>query len=132
MSALLQKLVEKLEDENDELRERVRQLEELCFGTTALMPAELELTGSESRLLAHLLAAPHATKDSLLAAIYSARPDDPPEIKIIDVFVCKVRKKIRPFGLDIQTVWGQGYLMPPASKAKLRTMMGESAAASSG
>jgi two-component system, cell cycle response regulator CtrA len=37
---------------------------------------------------------------------------DEPEIKIIDVFVCKIRAKLRKVnGHEIETVWGRGYVM---------------------
>jgi two-component system cell cycle response regulator CtrA len=36
------------------------------------------------------------------------------EQKILDVFVCKIRKKIKgAFGIDIiETCWGRGYMVP--------------------
>ena len=37
---------------------------------------------------------------------------DEPETKIIDVFICKLRKKIEQSGAaqsGIKTVWGRGY-----------------------
>ena len=39
---------------------------------------------------------------------------DEPELKIIDVFICKLRKKFREAtGADtnIETVWGRGYVL---------------------
>jgi len=39
---------------------------------------------------------------------------DEPELKIVDVFVCKLRKKlVEATGEDIciQTVWGRGYVL---------------------
>jgi two-component system cell cycle response regulator CtrA len=46
---------------------------------------------------------------------------DEPEVKIIDVFVCKLRKKLANAsgGLDyIETVWGRGYaLREPIKRA---------------
>jgi len=50
------------------------------------------------------------TKEMLLNHLY--RGMDEPEIKIIDVFVCKLRKKLaEPTGGKsyIETVWGRGY-----------------------
>lgn len=55
------------------------------------------------------------TKQALLSSLYQLRPDDPPEIKIVDVWICKLRKKLKPLGINIDTVWGQGYRMLPAS-----------------
>jgi len=38
---------------------------------------------------------------------------DEPELKIIDVFICKLRKKLAVAGADnlIGTVWGRGYMI---------------------
>jgi two-component system cell cycle response regulator CtrA len=52
------------------------------------------------------------TKETFLNHLYGEM--DEPEAKIIDVFVCKLRKKLNAFtnGRDyIETVWGQGYLI---------------------
>lgn len=43
--------------------------------------------------------------------------DEPPEIKIVDVFVCQIRRILREAGLNqdcIQTIWGQGYRVQEA------------------
>jgi len=45
---------------------------------------------------------------------------DEPEIKIIDVFICKLRKKLAQAGADglIGTIWGRGYILrQPAQDA---------------
>lgn len=51
------------------------------------------------------------TKEMFLSHLY--RGLDEPEMKIIDVFVCKLRKKLAKYsGNDyIQTVWGRGYML---------------------
>jgi two-component system cell cycle response regulator CtrA len=44
---------------------------------------------------------------------------DEPEIKIIDVFICKLRKKLANAsgGKDyIETVWGRGYVIRESSE----------------
>jgi two-component system cell cycle response regulator CtrA len=44
---------------------------------------------------------------------------DEPEIKIIDVFICKLRKKLAnaSSGKDyIETVWGRGYVLREPSE----------------
>jgi two-component system, cell cycle response regulator CtrA len=90
------------------LRERVRQLEEALVPESVAVPLEFGLTGAEARVFAHLASRDFATKQSLMLALYGDRPEEP-EIKIVDVFVCKLRKKIARFGVSIETVWGQGY-----------------------
>jgi two-component system cell cycle response regulator CtrA len=52
------------------------------------------------------------TKDMFLDHLYGGM--DEPEQKIVDVFICKLRKKIAALTGDdnaIQTVWGQGYVL---------------------
>lgn len=81
----------------------------------ALDGVQVSLTGSEYDLFERLARTPDVlvSKDTLLADIYKGR--DVPEIKIIDVFVCKIRKKLlqaHPHGdLCLQTVWGRGYMI---------------------
>jgi hypothetical protein len=55
-----------------------------------------------------------SVEDSLTSLL---RGLDEPEVKIIDVFVCKIRKKLARAGLDgiIGTVWGRGYTIQDAS-----------------
>lgn len=57
------------------------------------------------------------TKEMFLNHLYSSM--DEPEIKIIDVFVCKLRKKLAKFsgGTNyIETVWGRGYMLKDYEK----------------
>lgn len=104
-----------LERENEELREKVRQLEELC-GFRLHVPVEFGLTDAEGRLFGHMVKAEAVTKDGAMAVLYGHRPNEVPEIKIVDVFICKMRKKLLKFNVEIETIWGQGYRLPAASK----------------
>ena len=52
------------------------------------------------------------TKEMFLSKLYPS--GDEPEVKIIDVFICKIRRKLKAVtGGDplIDTVWGRGYLL---------------------
>ncbi len=52
------------------------------------------------------------SKEALLDHLYAGR--DEPETKIIDVFVCKLRKKLNEASGGqhyIETVWGRGYML---------------------
>lgn len=59
------------------------------------------------------------TKQGALTEVYGGR--DEPELKIVDVFVCKIRAKLAKVGATdtIETVWGQGYRW--SKEVKLRT-----------
>lgn len=99
------------QEEIETLRERVRQLEDALVPDAVTVPIEWRLTSSEARLFAFLTTREVATKAAIMQALYSDRPDEDPEIKIVDVFICKLRKKVVPFGVDIETVWGRGYTL---------------------
>ena len=52
------------------------------------------------------------SKDRFMSHLYGGR--DEPELKIIDIFMCKLRKKLAAAsgGADfVETVWGRGYML---------------------
>jgi len=72
------------------------------------------LTSTEFELFRFLLdkAGMVASKDALFDRMYqlvAAEEDVPSGTKIVDVYVCHLRKKLIPLGLEIATVWGRGY-----------------------
>jgi two-component system cell cycle response regulator CtrA len=74
----------------------------------------LHLTGKEYGIieLLSLRKGTTLTKEMFLNHLYGGM--DEPEVKIIDVFICKLRKKIEDAtGGDnyIETVWGRGYVL---------------------
>lgn len=105
----MQDLLDRQHEEIEMLRERVRQLEQVLVPDSITVPVEWRLTSSEARLFAFLTTRDVASKSAIMQALYSDRADEDPEIKIIDVFVCKLRRKVKPFGVKIETVWGRGY-----------------------
>lgn len=130
MSEAPQTLIERLEAENDALRARVAELEKLALGTGSdLIKAELavQLTASERTVLATLMQRERATKDQLMSALYRDMHRDEAEPKIVDVFICKLRKKLKPHGIDIQTLWGQGYFLDAANKKLIKGAVDEAA-----
>ncbi len=115
--------VASLEAENERLQDRVDQLEEAFGLRVRLTPPEWGLTGKERRLLGILLARELMTKSAAMTGLYEPGADDEPQMKIIDVFICKLRKKLKPFEIEIETVWGEGYRMSAAMKARAQAMM---------
>lgn len=75
------------------------------------------LTKQEAAVFEQLRAARGAvlTKEHLLSNLYLVEADEA-EIKIIDVFVCKLRKKLKPLGVEIGTAWGRGYRLVPKAE----------------
>ena len=61
------------------------------------------------------------TKEMFLNHLYGGM--DEPEIKIIDVFVCKLRKKLAVASGGnnfIETVWGRGYVLRDPKESQIR------------
>jgi len=74
----------------------------------------VNLTGREYAMLEMLAlrAGSTLTKEMFLNGMYGGM--DEPELKIIDVFICKLRKKLADASGGknyIETVWGRGYLL---------------------
>jgi two-component system cell cycle response regulator CtrA len=62
------------------------------------------------------------TKEMFLNHLYGGM--DEPEVKIIDVFICKLRKKLANASMGknyIETIWGRGYVLrePTDNEAKI-------------
>ena len=82
--------------------------------TAEVNGARVHLTGKEYQMLKllSLRKGTTLTKEMFLNHLYGGM--DEPEIKIIDVFICKLRKKLATAsdGKDyIETVWGRGYVL---------------------
>jgi two-component system cell cycle response regulator CtrA len=82
--------------------------------TVEVAGQRVHLTGKEYQMLEllSLRKGTTLTKEMFLNHLYNGR--DEPELKIIDVFVCKLRKKLsQATGGEnyIQTVWGRGYVL---------------------
>ncbi len=73
----------------------------------------VHLTGKEYQMfeLLSLRKGTTLTKEMFLNHLYGGM--DEPELKIIDVFICKLRKKLQKAAGDhfIETVWGRGYVL---------------------
>lgn len=72
---------------------------------------KFKMTVTESRILSSLMDGRPHSKDSIFNAVWFDRMLDPPEMKIVDVMICKVRKKLFAYGVEIETIWGSGYCL---------------------
>ena len=82
--------------------------------TVTVGDAPVHLTGKEYQMLEllSLRKGTTLTKEMFLNHLYGGM--DEPELKIIDVFICKLRKKLsQATGGEnyIETVWGRGYVL---------------------
>ena len=82
--------------------------------TTEVNSTRVNLTGKEYQVLELLSLRQGMTisKEMFLNHLYGGM--DEPELKIIDVFMCKLRKKLANASGGknyIETVWGRGYIL---------------------
>ena len=81
---------------------------------------QVNLTGKEYSILELLVLRKGMvlTKEAFLNHLYGGM--DEPEMKIIDVFICKLRRKLQLAGADnlIGTVWGRGYMLREPQSAE--------------
>ncbi len=82
----------------------------------------IHLTPSEYKVLELLSLRKNSvlTKEMCLNHLYNGLKE--PEVKIIDVFICKLRKKLAAAagaGNQIETVWGGGYMLRDAPVTQL-------------
>lgn len=90
----------------------------------------VHLTGKEYQMLEllSLRKGTTLTKEMFLNHLYGGM--DEPELKIIDVFICKLRKKLAEAtgGSNyIETVWGRGYVLRDPGAADLPARLAASA-----
>lgn len=110
-----------LTEQNETLREEVRQLREL-LSPPILPPLSWGLTRSETRLLSALRAAgPRVLSRERAIAAICDRFDDLPGPKLIDAHVSRIRTKLRRAGqsIRIQAIYYEGYRLTPESLAAL-------------
>jgi two-component system, cell cycle response regulator CtrA len=102
-------------------------IDDLCVNLDTKMVeingARVYLTGKEYQMLELLSLRKDRTltKEMFLSHLYGGL--DEPEMKIIDVFICKLRKKLANAsgGKDyIETVWGRGYVMREHEQAEAK------------
>ncbi len=114
LSARLQAIVRRSKGLADSLVQIGRMTINLHARNVEIDGQPLHVTAKEYSILELLALRKGMTlsKETFLDHLYGGM--DEPEQKIIDVFICKLRKKIAAIAPDahnIQTVWGHGYVM---------------------
>lgn len=96
--------------------------ENLKFATIRLLKA----TRLEAIIFAMLLKRHEATKAQLHTVVEQNRPTEnssPTDPKMIDVIICRLRAKLKPYDAKITTVWGLGYRMDQADRDKMIALL---------
>jgi two-component system cell cycle response regulator CtrA len=127
MSNLRDELIRKLEEENDDLRRRIEMLEEQV-GVRFESPPQFCFSKNESVIFGLLMKNEIVLRTSMMTELYLHKQDEA-LIKIVDVWICKMRRKLDPYGIRIETQWGQGYFIGRECKAKAKAILDQARAA---
>jgi two-component system cell cycle response regulator CtrA len=106
--------IEELEEENRQLKQQLATLFE--------MPHALGLSGTEGRILAYIFKQSPRTAhlERLCFVIWPGRSITK---EMINVYLFRIRKKLKPFGIELQTIYGEGYFLDIVSAAKLKALI---------
>jgi two-component system cell cycle response regulator CtrA len=108
-----------LEQENEKLKRIITSLRPA--GDDFALVRKFDLTRSEEALLSPLMTRALCSKEHLFDSLYLCFEDraSEPSIKIVDVFICKLRDKLEKYGVTIETRWGWGYYLTKETKAQI-------------
>jgi len=121
--ARIQAIVRRAKGHSESVIRTCKLLVNLDSRTVEVDGAPLRLTGKEYGILEllSLRKGTTLTKEMFLNHLYGGM--DEPELKIIDVFICKLRKKLANASNGknyIETVWGRGYVLREPSDDEAR------------
>ena len=109
---------DELQDYVFELEERIRAIEgQKDMDPEFNLRRYFNLTETEGRILALMSDGRVRDKERLLTLVYGASPNTP-GIKIMDVYISRLRKKLKGSGITISTVWGAGYVVDHPEKLR--------------
>lgn len=105
----------------DTALERIRQLE-ACLVPYVAWTDSVQLTGRERQVLSMIMARAIATRTAIDTVLYGMRME-PISESTISVFVSKIRRKLRPLGITINTQHGVGFYMAPDMQKRARDLL---------
>jgi hypothetical protein len=107
--------------------DRIEELEEVLGidrSMTNRIRGALGVSRDQAKMLGLLISRNIVTHTAMFTVLYGARPDcDQPATKIMDVQLCKLRRRLSQHGIAIKTEWGEGWAMSLGEKAKVRRLI---------
>ncbi len=86
------------------------------------IPNAAGLTPTEAAIVNYIATRGNVHREQIMDLLYSDAVN-PPEYKIIDVYISKARKKLRPHEVDILTLHSRGYGMTEENAARWRALV---------
>lgn len=84
------------------------------------------LTEAEARVLVALTEHGYAGKEDLLATM--SPHGKVPKTNTLDVVICRLRQKLKPHDIAVETVWGQGFRLTEDARDRVRRLAAASEA----
>jgi two-component system, cell cycle response regulator CtrA len=102
--------------------DRIDELEEL-LGLQVHLPNMFGLTPLEVKIVGLLTKRNIVSRDIIYSALYGSLPDcDQPDPKTIEVHICKVRRKLSAYGLEIKNRYSVGYYIEDDVRSALKDL----------
>jgi DNA-binding response OmpR family regulator len=102
--------------------DRIEELEGL-LGINLKLPNEFGLTPTEMRCVGAIVRRGIVNQEAIYTAIYGSRPESQqPDMKIIDVYICKARKKMASKGFALKNNFGVGYYFDAGDRDALKQL----------
>lgn len=87
-------------------------------------PAELGISAIEAPLAALLVSRTRVSSLVAFEVLYGGRPaQNRPQFETLKVHISHLRRKFAKLDLSIETLWGWGWQMPAADRARLKALM---------
>lgn len=118
MTDMLHRQIATLREQVDERDETIRQLREMLAETAPLPEWMPHLSNTEEALLRLLWRRERVHTAALLMLIGESESLGRPDNKL-KVYICKLRRKLGPIGINIVCDWGHGYHLDSASRERL-------------
>lgn len=120
--ARLLRRIGELENDLEAALLRIRDLESSTFDEY-IAPLSLKMTRKENCILRLLLTRDVVSRNLAMLALYNSDyRRDPPDARIVDVFVSNVRKKLVNVPATIQTIWGTGWALSREDKDRILSL----------
>lgn len=105
-----------LQKQVDDLEFRVENLVSALEAHGSPYFASLTATEEKVAQLLRLRSPNVVSKQQVFDLLYAFRSEgETPEIKIVDVYICKIRPKLELLSIKIETAWARGYFMDAES-----------------
>lgn len=102
-----------------QLEDQVEVLKDALADRVVPLPVEWPLSPMEEIVFRVMLKRDVARFAAISAALYSDRPD-PPDEKIIHVFIFRIRRKLKPFGVVVTRVRHVGYSLDAETRIRFK------------